>query len=177
MSQANRTTNNVEPFFHPVSHYGSPDESCVASDEPQRFIDKHASTRRHRSIQASRTPSHSRLDPRGKCEAISVSTTTKCISGSFPRGELRSSMGASYSGNAESISIIDGAAGSAKKHHPVLDRSGESPRPPTLAGRRAQPILKRGRTASTCGPPEVSVLRLVILPLPTSGGLSRSRLE
>lgn len=136
MSQANRTANNVEPFFHPVSHYGSPDDvlddaklsteekrlilsswasdmyaveshpalrevpgiphrlrlddilaalkqldddpdppprgglamrlprlsklDCVASDEPQRFIDKHASTRRHRSIQASRTPSHSR---------------------------------------------------------------------------------------------------------------------
>jgi hypothetical protein len=136
MSQVNRTTNNVEPFFHPVSHYGSPDDvlgdaklsteekrlilsswasdmyaveshpalrevpgiphrlrlddilaalkrldddidppprgglamrlprlsklDCVACDEPQRFIDKHASTRRHRSIQASRTPSHSR---------------------------------------------------------------------------------------------------------------------
>src|SRR6202007_2011137 len=33
---------------------------CVASDEPQRFIDKHASTRRHRSMQASRIPNHSR---------------------------------------------------------------------------------------------------------------------
>jgi hypothetical protein len=136
MSHANRTTNNVEPFFHQISHYGSPDDvlgdaklsteekrlilsswasdvyaveshpalrevpgiphrlrlddilaalkrldddidppprgglamrlprlsklDCVASDEPQRFIDKHASTRRHRSIKASRTPSHSR---------------------------------------------------------------------------------------------------------------------
>jgi hypothetical protein len=33
---------------------------CVASDERQRFIDRHASTRRHRSVQASRTPSGSR---------------------------------------------------------------------------------------------------------------------
>jgi len=33
---------------------------CVASDKPQRFVDRHASTRRHRSIQASRTPSHLR---------------------------------------------------------------------------------------------------------------------
>src|SRR6476646_2468671 len=33
---------------------------CVASDEPQRFVDRHASTRRHRSIPASRTPSHLR---------------------------------------------------------------------------------------------------------------------
>jgi hypothetical protein len=136
MSQADRTANNVELFFNPVSHYDSPDDvlddaklsteekrlillswasdmyaveshpalrevpgiphrlrlddilaalkrldddidppprgglamrlprlsklDCVASDEPQRFIDKHESTRRHRSIQASRTPSHSR---------------------------------------------------------------------------------------------------------------------
>ena len=136
MSQANRTTNNVEPFFHPVSHYGSPDDvlgdaklsteekrlilsswasdmyaveshpalrevpgiphtlrlddilaalkhldddidppprgglamrlphfsrlDCVASDEPQRFIDRHASPRRHRLMQASRASSHSR---------------------------------------------------------------------------------------------------------------------
>jgi hypothetical protein len=136
MSQANRTANNVEPFFHPVSHYCSPDDvlddaklsteekrlilsswasdmyaveshpalrevpgiphrlrlddilaalkrldddidpppsgglamrlprlsklDCVASDEPQRFIDRHAATRRHRSIQVSRTLSHSR---------------------------------------------------------------------------------------------------------------------
>ena len=134
MSQADRIANNVEPCFHPVSHYDSPDDvlddaklsteekrlilsswasdmyaveshpalrkvpgiphrlrlddilaalkqldtdppprgglamrlprfsklDCVASDEPQRFIDRHASTRRHRSVQASRTPSHSR---------------------------------------------------------------------------------------------------------------------
>jgi hypothetical protein len=33
---------------------------CVPSDEPQRFVDRHASTRRHRSIRASRTPSHLR---------------------------------------------------------------------------------------------------------------------
>jgi hypothetical protein len=141
MSQANRTANNVEPLFHPVSHYGSPDDvlddaklsteekrlilsswasdmyaveshpalrevpgipnrlrlddilaalkhldddidppprgglamrlpcfsrlDCVAFDEPQRFIDRHASPRRHRSMQASRTPSHSRWT----CEA------------------------------------------------------------------------------------------------------------
>ena len=136
MSQANRTANNVTPFFHPVSHYDSPDDvlndaklstdekrvilsswasdvyvveslpalrevpgiphllhlddilaalkqlddendppprgglamrpprfsklDCVASDEPQRLIDRHASPRRHRSMQASRAPSHLR---------------------------------------------------------------------------------------------------------------------
>jgi hypothetical protein len=136
MSQANRTANNVELFFHLVSHYGSPDDvlddaklsteekrlilsswasdmyaveshpalrevpgiphrlrlddilaalkhldddidppprgglamrlprfsrlDCVASDEPQRFIDRHASPRRHRLMQASRASSHSR---------------------------------------------------------------------------------------------------------------------
>jgi hypothetical protein len=135
MSQATRTTYDVGPFFHTVSHYNSPadvlkdarlstDEKrvvlsswasdmyaveshpdlrevpgipqrlrlddilaalkrldddmtppprgmtmrlprfskldCVASDKPQRFVDRHASTRRHRSIQASRTPSHLR---------------------------------------------------------------------------------------------------------------------
>jgi hypothetical protein len=138
MSQANRTANNVEPFFHPVSHYCSPDDvlddaklsteekrlilSSWASDmyaveshpalrevpgiprrlrlddilaalkqlddetdppprgglamrlprlskldcvvayvvEPQRFVGRHASTRRHRSMQASRTSNHSR---------------------------------------------------------------------------------------------------------------------
>jgi hypothetical protein len=136
MNQADHTPNNVKLFFHPVSHYGSPDDvlddaklsteekrlilsswasdmyaveshpalrevpgiphrlrlddilaalkrldddidppprgglamrlprlsklDCVASDEPQRFIDRHAATRRHRSIQVSRTPSHSR---------------------------------------------------------------------------------------------------------------------
>lgn len=137
MSQANRTANNVEPFFHPVSHYGSPDDvlddvklsteekrlilsswasdmyaveshpalrevpgiphrlrlddilaalkhldddidppprgglamrlprfsklDCVACEETQRFIDRHAATRRHRSVQAARTPSPSRF--------------------------------------------------------------------------------------------------------------------
>jgi hypothetical protein len=136
MSQANRTANNVEPFFQPVSHYDSPDDvlddaklstdekrvilsswasdmyvveshpalrevpgiphrlrlddvlaalkqldddidptprgglamrlphfsklDCVAPDEPQRFINRYASTRRHRPMQASRTPSGSR---------------------------------------------------------------------------------------------------------------------
>ena len=136
MSQANRTANNVEPFFHPVSHYGSPDDvlddaklsteekrlilsswasdmyaveshpalrevpgiprrlrlddilaalkqlddetdppprgglamrpprlsklDCVAYVEPQRFVGRHASTKRHRSLRASRTPSGSR---------------------------------------------------------------------------------------------------------------------
>jgi len=136
MSQATRTTYDVEPFLHMVSHYDSPadvlkdarlstDEKrvvlsswasdmyaveshpdlrevlgipqrlrlddilaalkrldddidpppsgglamrlprlskldCVASDEPQRFIDRHAATRRHRSIQVSRASNHSR---------------------------------------------------------------------------------------------------------------------
>jgi hypothetical protein len=136
MSQADRTAKNVEPFFHPISHYDSPADvlndarlsmeekrvilsswasdmyavesypalrevpgipqklclddilaalkqldddndppprgglamrlprfsklDCVASDEPQRFIGRHAATRRYRSMQASRTPSHSR---------------------------------------------------------------------------------------------------------------------
>jgi hypothetical protein len=136
MSQANRTANNVEPFFHPVSHYGSPDDvlddaklsteekrlilsswasdmyaveshpalrevpgiprrlrlddilaalkqlddetdppprgglamrlprlsklDCVAYVEPQRFVGRHVATRRHRSMQASRTSNHSR---------------------------------------------------------------------------------------------------------------------
>jgi hypothetical protein len=136
MSQANRTANNVEPFFHPVSHYDSPADvlddaklsteekrlilsswasdmyvveshpalrevpgiphrlrlddilaalkrldddidppprgglamrlprfsklDCVASDEPQRFIDRHAATRQHRSVQAPRASNHSR---------------------------------------------------------------------------------------------------------------------
>ena len=136
MSHANRTTNNVEPSFHQISHYGSPDDvlgdaklsteekrlillswasdmyaveshptlrevpgiprrlrlddilaalkqlddetdppprgglamrlprlsklDCVAYVEPQRFVGRHASTRRHRSMQASRTSNHSR---------------------------------------------------------------------------------------------------------------------
>jgi hypothetical protein len=33
---------------------------CVAYVEPQRFVGRHASTRRHRSMQASRTSNHSR---------------------------------------------------------------------------------------------------------------------
>ena len=33
---------------------------CVASVEPQRFIGRHAATRRHQSVQASRTSNHSR---------------------------------------------------------------------------------------------------------------------
>jgi len=33
---------------------------CAASGEPQRFIGRHASTRRHRSVQASCPPSPSR---------------------------------------------------------------------------------------------------------------------
>jgi hypothetical protein len=137
MSQADRIANNVEPFFHPVSHYyDSPNDvlddvrlstdekrvilsswasdlyvveshptlrevpgiphrlhvddilaalkqldddndppprgglamrlprfnklDCVASGEPRRFIGRHASTRRHRSVQASRSSNHSR---------------------------------------------------------------------------------------------------------------------
>jgi hypothetical protein len=41
MSQANRTANNVEPFFHPVSHYGSPDDvldDAKLSTEEKRLI-------------------------------------------------------------------------------------------------------------------------------------------
>jgi hypothetical protein len=136
MSHADRTANNVEALFHPVSHYESPDDvlndarlsidekrvilsswasdmyvvesqpalreipgiphrlcldeilaalkqlddendppprgglamrlsrfrklDCVASGEPQRFIGRPASTRRHRSVQASCPPSPSR---------------------------------------------------------------------------------------------------------------------
>jgi hypothetical protein len=136
MSQTDRTVDNVQPFFHPVSHYDSPaavlndarlstDEKRVilsswasdmyvvesdpalreipgiphrlrlddilaalkqldddtdppprgglamrlprfskldraASVEPQRFIGRHAATRRHRSVQASRASNHSR---------------------------------------------------------------------------------------------------------------------
>jgi len=136
MSQANRTANIVEPVFHPVSHYGSPDDvlddaklsteekrlilsswasdmyaveshptlrevpgiqhrlrlddilaalkqldddtdppprgglamrlprlsklDCVTSVDPQRFIGRHAATRRHRSMHASRTSNHLR---------------------------------------------------------------------------------------------------------------------
>lgn len=135
MSQADRTANNVDPFFHPVSHYDSPDDVLkdarlstdekrlilsswasdiyaveshpslrevpgiphrlrlddilaalkqldddtdpprgglamrlprfrkfdgTASDEPQRFIDRHVATRRHRSMQASRSQVPSR---------------------------------------------------------------------------------------------------------------------
>jgi hypothetical protein len=33
---------------------------CLSSDEPPRFIDRHAATRRYRSMQASRAPSGSR---------------------------------------------------------------------------------------------------------------------
>jgi hypothetical protein len=136
MSQTDCTVDNVEAFFHPVSHYDSPagvlndarlstDEKrvilsswasdmyvveshpalreipgiphrlrlddilaalkqldddtdppprgglamrlprfskldCAASVEPQRFIGRHAATRRHRSVQASRASNHSR---------------------------------------------------------------------------------------------------------------------
>lgn len=136
MSQADRTANNLEPFFHPVSHYDSPDDvlndarlstdekrvilsswasdmyvveshpalrevpgipnrlclddilaalkqldddndppprgglamrlprfsklDCAAPDEPQRFINRQAATRRYRSMEASRAPNHSR---------------------------------------------------------------------------------------------------------------------
>ena len=41
MSQANRTANNVEPFFHPVSHSDSPDdvlEDAKLSTEEKRLI-------------------------------------------------------------------------------------------------------------------------------------------
>jgi hypothetical protein len=136
MSHADRTANNVGAFFHPVSHYESPDDvlndamlttnekrvilsswasdmyvvesqptlrevpgiphrlcldeilaalkqlddendpppggglamrlfrfsklDCAASGEPQRFIGRHATMRRHRSVQASRPPRPSR---------------------------------------------------------------------------------------------------------------------
>jgi hypothetical protein len=41
MSQASGTANNVEPFFHPVSHYGSPDDvldDAKLSTEEKRLI-------------------------------------------------------------------------------------------------------------------------------------------
>src|ERR1700756_5030437 len=41
MSQANHTANNVEPSFHPVSHYGSPDDvldDAKLSTEEKRLI-------------------------------------------------------------------------------------------------------------------------------------------
>jgi hypothetical protein len=41
MSQANRTANNVEPFFHPVSNYDSPDDvldDAKLSTEEKRLI-------------------------------------------------------------------------------------------------------------------------------------------
>src|ERR1700756_4203408 len=41
MSQANRTANNAEPFFHPVSHYDSPDDvldDAKLSTEEKRLI-------------------------------------------------------------------------------------------------------------------------------------------
>jgi len=136
MSQTDRSAYNVEPFFHPVSHYASPADvlndarlstdkkrmilsswasdmyvveshpalrevpgiphrlrlddilaalkqleddndppprgglamrlpplskrDCASFCEPQRFINRHAATRRHRSMQASRTRSGSR---------------------------------------------------------------------------------------------------------------------
>ena len=136
MSETDRTANDVELFFHPVSHYDSPNDvlndvrlstdekrvilsswasdmyvveshpalcevpgiphrlrlddilaalkqldddtdppprgglamrlphfsklDCAASDQPQRFIERHAATRRYRSMQSSRAPSGSR---------------------------------------------------------------------------------------------------------------------
>jgi hypothetical protein len=41
MSHANRTTNNVEPFFHQISHCGSPDDvlgDAKLSTEEKRLI-------------------------------------------------------------------------------------------------------------------------------------------
>lgn len=41
MGETNRTANNVEPFFHPVSHYGSPDDvvgDARLSTEEKRLI-------------------------------------------------------------------------------------------------------------------------------------------
>ena len=47
MSQADRTVNNVEPFFHPVSHYDSPDDvlndARLSTDEKRVILSSWAS--------------------------------------------------------------------------------------------------------------------------------------
>ncbi len=47
MSQADRTVNNVEPFFHPVSHYNSPDDvlndARLSTDEKRVILSSWAS--------------------------------------------------------------------------------------------------------------------------------------
>ena len=47
MSQANRTTNNIERFFHPVSHYKSPDDvlsdARLSADEKRVILSSWAS--------------------------------------------------------------------------------------------------------------------------------------
>jgi len=47
MSQANRTANNVEPFFHPVSHYDSPadvlDDAKLSTEEKRLILSSWAS--------------------------------------------------------------------------------------------------------------------------------------
>jgi hypothetical protein len=47
MSQANRTANNVGPFFHPVSHYNSPDDvlndAKLSTDEKRVILSSWAS--------------------------------------------------------------------------------------------------------------------------------------
>lgn len=47
MSQANRTANNVGPFFHPVSHYNSPDDVLndvkLSTDEKRVILSSWAS--------------------------------------------------------------------------------------------------------------------------------------
>ena len=47
MSQANRTANNVEPIFHPVSHYGSPydvlDDAKFSTEEKRLILSSWAS--------------------------------------------------------------------------------------------------------------------------------------
>ncbi len=47
MSQAERTTNNVDPFFHPVSHYDTPDDVVndlkLSTDEKRVILSSWAS--------------------------------------------------------------------------------------------------------------------------------------
>ncbi|WP_225715474.1 hypothetical protein [Bradyrhizobium semiaridum] len=47
MGQANRTANNVEPFFHPVSHYDSPNDvlrdAKLSTDEKRVILSSWAS--------------------------------------------------------------------------------------------------------------------------------------
>ena len=47
MSHADRTVNNIEPFFHPVSHYDSPDDvlndARLSTDEKRVILSSWAS--------------------------------------------------------------------------------------------------------------------------------------